>query len=70
MSMTRLKRWRAYEPCPGCGGSYHSFGPGRLSDDRTAEIRVHDGEDGCGTEIRTTPYLEATPAEATTWHLD
>lgn len=71
MSMTRLtlKLWRAYEPCPGCGDSYQSFGPGRLSEDGTAEIRTHDGEDGCGTQIRTIPYfIPDTPGEATAWN--
>ena len=37
------------------------------ADDHTAEIRVHGGEDGCGTEIRTTPYFEASTADVTTW---
>lgn len=65
-----LKRWRAWEPCPGCHGEYHSFGPGRLSQDRATEIRIHDGEDGCGTQIHTTPYfIPETPSEATTWGL-
>lgn len=71
MTAPRLIRWRAYEPCPGCGGSYQSFGPGRLSEDGAAEIRVHDGEDGCGTEIRTIPYIDPDhPGDADTWGLD
>ena len=67
LNMWTLKRWRAYEPCPGCDGDYHSFGPGRLSDDGTHEIRTHNGDDGCGTEIRTPPYWVASPTEATAW---
>lgn len=68
---SKLKPWRAYEPCPGCGGTYQSFGPGRLSSDGTVEVRTHDDpHDGCGAEIHTIPYFTTSPGEADTWGLD
>lgn len=60
-------RWRTYEWCPGCR-CYQDFGPGRVNDDGSAEIRTC-AEENCGTQIHTVPYVHTTPAEATVFNL-
>jgi hypothetical protein len=56
-------RRREFADCPQCG--YVDLGPGRLSDDRTIEVRTCE----CGTEIDTVPYFTCPPGEATAWNL-
>lgn len=58
------RRWPADLWCPECGGC-QSFGPGRLSDDASTEIRTCPE----GHQIHRVPYVAAPPREATTFDL-